>query len=331
MVSPHSQAGRGFIRRVLQLHNHAILARVGPVVIATYGPFMALAFFVGFACASWYDLATGQDAATKIRYYAFVLIPMVLLGARLASMMLDFRKLLRSPVQAIVSPGYMLQGGILGGFLALWLYAWMSQTSLLAALDTAAFAVTVGEALGRVGCHVYGCCWGSRTDSLFAIRYINMHAKVLRFAPELYNIKIHPAPLYASFALLGLFAIFVMTALHLPYSGMLAAIYLMVHPLLRLTLERFRADDRGRLFGRFTHTNLYSLIMFVGGVWAFCGATLAQQKLGADLADLRFASPIELILTPLLTPWLVGTSVVGFLAFGVHVGKLGQWIAPKCE
>ena len=104
----------------------------------------------------------------------------------------------------------------------------------------------LGEAICRLGCYVYGCCWGRPTDSRFGVAYTSPHSKVIRFRPELQGVKIHPTQLYALTAHLIQFTIFYALLPFKVFDGMFAALYLITHPLIRFALERFRQDDRGQ-------------------------------------------------------------------------------------
>ena len=53
-----------------------------------------------------------------------------------------------------------------------------------------------------------------------------------------------------------MFAVFYALLPHLPFDGALAGLYFIGHSLIRLSLEFFRQDDRGKLWGKLTHTNL---------------------------------------------------------------------------
>jgi phosphatidylglycerol:prolipoprotein diacylglycerol transferase len=82
-------------------------------------------------------------------------------------------------------PGKTIEGGIVGGFIAV---VWMKRTIGLRRPtgDIFAVAVAAGEAVGRLGCFAGGCCFGKPTNLPWAV---HDHG-ALR----------HPAQLYSSFA-----------------------------------------------------------------------------------------------------------------------------------
>ncbi len=304
------------------LHNHTILLRRGDWIFTTYGVFVGLAFFLGVSVALWHDAAAGRDVAAMGRFYLLGLVPLVVLGARAFSVLLDGRALFRSPLRTLLKPGYMLHGGVFGGAVAIGLYASLGGESPLGVLDSAALALPLGEAIARFGCLVYGCCWGRPTTSRVGIRYTSAHAKVVRCQPGLHGRRLHPAQMYASLAHTALFALLLVLAPRAPFEGLVAVGYLVAHPVIRVVLERFRTDDRGSLVGPLTHTNLYSAVQLVAGaalavVLVPRGSAVALDA-GAHLGDVW--SSVGALLS------VAGISVMVALVFGVHYRQVGQWV-----
>ena len=189
-------------------------------------------------------------------------------------------------------------------------------------LDGAALAQPLGEAIARLGCYVYGCCWGRPTTSRFGVRYTSKDSKVVRCAPHLHNVKIHPAQLYALVAYLILFVIFVVALPYLPFYGALGGIYCIVHSLIRISLEFFRQDDRGKLWGKMTHTNLYSALMVLGGIVAIAYGSMYGGRPAPDMG-IRL---VHVLFDGSIFPWLVLYGLVFGFAYGVHYKKVGSWI-----
>jgi len=304
---------------ISQIHNHTVLFRAKGFVVATYGPMMAIALFFGFAQGAWFLQYSGGDGGWMARFSLFAVFPAVVIGCRLASMMLDLDELRKNPLRAILKPGFMLQGGIIGGATAMLIGSSMNGIDPLLLLDTAAFTMPLSEALGRLGCHLYGCCWGRPTRSFPGLRYRDRDSKVLRCCPELHNVPLHAAPLYTAVVSLGLFIAFTMM-LEMPRNlGVYAATYLCVHPILRFGLEHFRDDDRGR-FGSLTHSKIYAILLFIAG----CGVFYVSQSHGVSA---QFDPSVSFWTTTREQFWpLLGIAVSGFFVFGVHRGKVGTWL-----
>ncbi|MFO0633923.1 MAG: prolipoprotein diacylglyceryl transferase family protein [Nannocystaceae bacterium] len=327
-TAPHAELNdeprpMSLLRRwTLDFHNRTILFRVGNWIFTTYAFIAAVAFATGFAGSLWYDAMAGLDVLLIAKLYLFLVVPGVLVGLRLFSIMLEWRELFRRPLATIVKPGYMLHGGIFGGVLSLYAVSVITGAPFLKLLDAPALALPLGEAIARLGCYVYGCCWGRPTESRFGVRYTSPHSKVVRCAPHLHNVKIHPAQLYALCIYLAMFAAMYAALPYMPFDGALTAIYFLGHSAIRYSLEFFRQDDRGKLWGKLTHTNLYSLVMVFAGIgilaWGFGSGTHTQVDLSVRL--------IHVVTNGAIAPWIAMYGLVFGFAYGVHYKKVGSWI-----
>jgi len=316
-------AGGGLLGFFRDFHNKTILFRVGDWIFVTYGLIAGIAFFFGFSTTVWYLAMIGEDPAVTAAVCLFFVIPSVLMVSRVTSIMLEWRELFRRPLQTLLKPGYMLHGGIFGGVIAMAGYAMAGGPSLPQLLDGLGFAMPLGEAICRLGCFVYGCCWGKPTNSRFGVRYTSVHSKVIRFQPELQGVAIHPTQIYALTAHLVQFTIFYALLPYKAFDGMFAALYLITHPMIRFVLERFRQDDRGKL-GKLTHSNIYSFMMMgIGFMVLAVGLSPAGTNLPIDV-HFRFVHTIvdvEALIYCLLTFFVAAG------AFGVHYRNVGSWLS----
>jgi prolipoprotein diacylglyceryl transferase len=330
--SPHSHArveaapAPGLLQRwILDFHNRTVLFRVGNWIFTTYAFLAGAAFAMGFGGSLWYCAMVGLDVVYMAKLYLFLVVPAVLVGLRVFSIMLEWRDLFRRPLATIVKPGYMLHGGIAGGTIALVAISSIVGAPALRILDAPALALPLGEAIARLGCYVYGCCWGRPTSSRFGVRYTSCDAKVVRCAPHLHNVRIHPAQLYALVIYLAMFAVFYAALPYVPFDGALTGAYLIGHSVIRYTLEYFRQDDRGKLWGKLTHTNLYSALMILGGLACLVyGATYGAQA-PIDMS-VRF---VHVLTDESIMPWIGLYGLVFGFAYGVHYRKVGSWIGAK--
>jgi prolipoprotein diacylglyceryltransferase len=97
--------------------------------------------------------------------------------------------------------GLSFYGGLIGGLLALVVFARRRRISILAAFDIAAPAAAIGQAIGHIGCLIGGDSFGIPTDLPWAVVYRNPAA----MAPQ--GIPLHPTQAYEAIllaALLGL-------------------------------------------------------------------------------------------------------------------------------
>jgi prolipoprotein diacylglyceryl transferase len=320
-----SASGIGALLRswTIDFHNRTILFRVGNWIFTTYAFLAGLAFATGFAAALWYCAMVGLDVVYVAKLYLFLVVPAVLIGLRVFSIMLEWRELFRRPLATIVKPGYMLHGGIAGGTIALFAISIITGIPLLRLLDAPALSLPLGEAIARLGCYVYGCCWGRPTTSRFGVRYTSPDSKVVRCAPHLHNVKIHPAQLYALVIYLAMFAAMYAALPYMPFDGAITAVYFIGHSTVRLSLEFFRQDDRGKLWGRLTHTNLYSIVMLLLGFVILAYGSQHSAPIVVDMG-VRF---VHVLGDGSVLPWIAMYGVVFGFAYGVHYKRVGSWIA----
>ena len=306
---------------LMDFHNRTVLLRIGDFVFVTYGLLVAAAFSVGLALAAWYYGAIGQDPVSMVNLAVLLILPGVMLGARGFSILLDGRAIFRDPVRTLLKPGYMLHGGVFGGILAMAGYARFTGAELLPIMDAWALAMPLGEAVCRLGCFVYGCCFGSPTDGPVSVCYHSEHSKVVRTRPELQGVPLHPAQVYATAAHTAQFLLFLALLPFIEHSGALTGLYMLTHPIIRAVLERYRLDDRGKL-GVLTHTNIYSALQFLAGVVL---VTLSGAWTARPMLD--WSGNISAVVTSpsALAMWFV-LATVAALAFGLHYKKVGSWV-----
>lgn len=325
-TAPEIAEPTGFLRRwVLDFHNRTVLFRVGNWLFTTYAFLAGAAFAVGFAVAVWHAAMIGLDSVYVAKMYLFFLVPSVLIGLRSFSIMLEWRELFKHPLRTIVKPGYMLHGGLLGGAIALFAISAISGIPVLRLLDGPALAMPLGEAIARLGCYVYGCCWGRPTNSRFGVRYTSRESKVVRCAPHLHNVRIHPAQLYALVVYLAMFAVMYALLPYLNFDGAVVGAFFIGHSLVRLSLEYFRQDDRGRLWGKLTHTNFYSAVMIIIGVAILVSGMTSGTTVNLDMS-VRF---IHVATDASIMPWVGLFGLVFGAAYGVHYGQVGSWLRTR--
>ena len=176
--------------------------------------------------------------------------------------------------------GLVLLGGVLGAAGAVWLVCLRWNVRLLRVADVAMPSLFLGLAFGRIGCLMYGCCWGDRCELPWAIRFpeggVTHDALVGRGflspdAPRTYGL--HPTQLYSSFNALLLYALTAAYFPRRPRDGAVLALALLIYPPARATLEVLRGDDLGFLNTGLTQAQTVGAALF--GTGALLAAYLA--------------------------------------------------------
>lgn len=134
--------------------------------------------------------------------------------------------------------GLSFYGGLIGGAIALAVFARRRGLSLLAVLDVTAPAAAIGQAIGHVGCLVGGDSYGIPTDVPWAITYRNPAA----MAPQ--GVPLHPTQAYEAILLALLFAAIWLSRARLQRlgDGVAASAYLLGLAVIRFGLFFLRDE-----------------------------------------------------------------------------------------
>ncbi len=192
--------------------------------------------------------------------------------------------------------GIVLYGGVIGGAAAFFGYWRLSRFPLRPTLDAVAPALALGIALGRLGCFLHGCCFGTPCDHPWAIAFPRRSPAWLaelaagQIGPEaVASLPVHPTQLYS--ALDGL----VLLLLLLTYyplrrrDGEVMALLMVAYPITRSLIDQLRGDEPAR-YGGLTLAPFLSVALLSAGLvyWAWlsrqpadrCMATTKSQGTG---------------------------------------------------
>lgn len=196
--------------------------------------------------------------------------------------------------------GLVIYGGLLGGVLAYAVFLKRRGASLLHVGDCIAPSVPIGQAFGRLGCFLNGCCFGSVCDGPVGVRFgrgteampnpvFQHHAAAGWIEPSaLLSLPVHPTQLYAAGADFLLFLLLVWFGPRRHARGETFALYAVAYPVVRFGLEAFRDDSERFAFG-LTVAQMLSVAAFLGGV-AFFAALRVRADGAAGAAALSRAA-----------------------------------------
>jgi len=155
-----------------------------------------------------------------------------------------------------LDPGYVFYGGLLISAGLVWIY--LKKKSVywpLAYGDYAAFALTVGIFLGRIGCFLGGCCFGKSTLHVpWAVMYPEKPLQDLGF--------VHPTQLYDAFY--GLWALWLLKHIYARrrFAGETFGWFCVSYSFWRFITEFYRGDiERGFIFSSLSTSQAISLAL----------------------------------------------------------------------
>ncbi|MFZ5453279.1 MAG: prolipoprotein diacylglyceryl transferase [Thermodesulfobacteriota bacterium] len=219
-----------------------VLLKYGPIQIFTYGFFLALAFlsaiYIGGREAARQGLSRGQ-------FYdmCFYTVVGALVGSRLLYVILEYSTFLAHPLKifALWEGGLVFHGGVVGALIAAFWYMRRHALPWRQFLDSLALGMPIGQALGRVGCFMAGCCYGKPSTLPWAVTFTNPET----LCPL--RVPLHPSQLYEALLCLGVFGILYVLRTRKRFQGQLVLTYFGLAGLVRFVTEFFRSplDYRG--------------------------------------------------------------------------------------
>ena len=142
-----------------------------PVPIYSYGVMLGTSLVVGWFLVmrlAKQDNIDQQEAGTMYMWTAVWSI----IGSRVLYVLTnlsDFDSV--SEMFMVNRGGLVAYGGMIGGFLASWYGCRKRKIPLLQWADVVAPGVVLGTAITRMGCFLFGCDYGGRTNLPWAIRF----------------------------------------------------------------------------------------------------------------------------------------------------------------
>lgn len=249
---------------------HPILFSLGPLTIYSYGVMLALAF----ACGIWF--ATRQAKKEKVPANTILDISLValitgIIGARIFFVLLNLDYYSGHPFESIMfwQGGLVYYGGIILGALCAVLFLKVRRLDIWRVVDICAPSLAIGQALGRIGCFLNGCCfgrpvsWGIKFPPGSMASYEQFSQGLIKSVNE-YSLPVHPTQLYSSFNALIIFLILVMVRRKKRFNGKLFWLYLLLYAITRFGIEFLRGDDRGPIFfGSYSISQLIGVGVFI--------------------------------------------------------------------
>lgn len=166
--------------------------------------------------------------------------------------------------------GIVLYGALLGGAIGYFSFCYFRRIRPLGLADIIVPSVFIGIGFGRIGCFLYGCCYGRETNLPWAVQFpadsssfISMMEKHLLPLNATCTPPLHPTQIYSS---IDGFMIAALTSWY--YSrrrrnGEVLALALIIYPITRFCVELLRADEGGQLQTSLTISQLISIGLFL--------------------------------------------------------------------
>jgi phosphatidylglycerol:prolipoprotein diacylglycerol transferase len=172
--------------------------------------------------------------------------------------------------------GLVLYGGLILGTLTYFVICRKRGIDPVKFGDAVVPAVFIGEACGRIGCLLNGCCYGDPCSLPWGIRFPHESVPWMALVQRGFLLEtadttfpLHPTQIYSSMNALVLAALTAAYHKHRAGDGSVLAVAIMGYALSRSCIEVLRGDELGQFGTVFTISQWVSMGVF------FCGAALA--------------------------------------------------------
>jgi prolipoprotein diacylglyceryl transferase len=220
------------------------IVTVGGFLLTWHGLFTAIGILAGVQLSLRMAKVTGFGVDEAYNA-ALVGVPAGIVGARLLFVAEHWDFYGRAPAEilAINEGGISIWGAVLGGVLGGWLFALWRGYAIGRGLDTAAFGLILGMAIGRLGDLVNGEHLARATDLPWAVVYTDPDSPA--FAHSLTVGPHHPATTYELLGDLAILGVLFWTLLGVfrGRSGLTFFVFLVGYAVMRFFLTYLRVDS----------------------------------------------------------------------------------------
>lgn len=172
---------------------------------------------------------------------AIVGIPSGYIFARLLHVIDYWEEYMAHPGEIIGGSGLSIYGAVLGAALGIWIYSRFAKFNFGYLADMLAPGIILAQAIGRVGCTLNGCCYGTACDLPWAITYTAQeHGGMIQ--------SVHPTQIYEIIYNLIVFGVLLLLRKRFRPDGSLFMTYLSLYAVWRLGIGFIRLGNEP-LFG----------------------------------------------------------------------------------
>lgn len=166
--------------------------------------------------------------------------------------------------------GIVLYGALLGGAAGYFSFCYFRRIRPLGLADIVVPSVFVGIGFGRIGCFLYGCCYGAQTDLPWGVQFPQTSMAFMAMVEKhklaetaLCTPALHPTQIYSS---IDGFMIAALTTWYFSRrrrNGEVLAVALIIYPITRFCMELLRADEGGQFGTSLTISQWISIALFI--------------------------------------------------------------------
>ena len=234
---------------------------IGPINIFSYGLMLVAAYLIALQVGVVRGRRQGLDG-NRVMDLGIACILSALIGAKLLLLVVEFDHFRNDPRElwTLVRSGGVFYGGfLLAVGVAFW-YMRRHAMPIWKTCDAFAPGIVLAQAVGRLGCLLAGCCYGTHTDLPWGITFTNTLAAANVGTPL--EVSLHPTQLYESVAALAILGVLLLLERRgRGFPGRTFWAYLLLYPTARFFIEFYRGDPRGTVFDLLSTSQFISVLL----------------------------------------------------------------------
>ncbi|MBQ6687088.1 MAG: prolipoprotein diacylglyceryl transferase [Bacilli bacterium] len=238
-----------------------VLISIGPLEIKWYSFLILLAVAIGIT------LFMKEGKRFKISSdflfnLAFWVIVFGIIGARIYYVIFNWADYSNNLVSVlkIWNGGLAIHGGLIAGFITMFVYCYKYKVNVLKISDLAVVPVILGQAIGRWGNFFNSEAHGAVT-SLSHLKELHIPEFIIN-GMEIGGLYYHPTFFYESlWCIIGFIILLIVRRIKYIKVGQLTCIYLMWYSFGRFFIESMRTDSL--MLGGFKVAQIISIVLFV--------------------------------------------------------------------
>lgn len=243
---------------------HPVAFEIGSFAIHWYGILLAVGLLAGVWTATR-RCVLDKLQPTVITDLAPWLVGGVIVGARTLYIITYWdEQFAGQPIWHLFnlrSGGLVFYGGLIGAVVTTYVYLTVKKLPKWKVADAMAPSIALGHAIGRIGCLMFGCCYGRTCDLPWAIQFPEDHAT--------YPNLLHPTQIYESLLNFSLYLGLAWLYRRKKFDGQVFGVYLMAYAVIRSFVELFRGDYSTTQYvaGWFTPAHWVSIMILIVGAF----------------------------------------------------------------
>jgi len=232
---------------------HRIILNIGPFTLYSYGLCVALGFLIS-TIFILRDAAKSDLKQSDVVDCLIMVLISGLIGGRLLYVFLNAEYYAQFPLRILMfyEGGLAFQGALAAAVISGVVFTRIKKLSFRKIADLIVPYIALGQAIGRIGCFLNGCCYGKIVEHGFAVTFPG--EAVTRM----------PVQIYSSLFLFVFFLILMKIRKKHFFDGCVFASYLMIYGVFRFFMDLLRGDELSVFY-------CLKLSQFIGVVTFLCG------------------------------------------------------------